>query len=276
MSAHIKKLFIISVALLFSACTSNNDDSVGATTSGQEAASYAVSGLVVKGGVAGSTVTVHSLGADGVRGDVVATASTDGSGAFKLVDPISGPAEVVATGGSYKDEATGTTVDMTGRELSVILLNGAAKGSTVAVTPLTRIAASQTRLLISLGSDLTAAVNKANEDVTYQFGIADLDITSVPPLDLSASSGGATALTVDGIDLDSDAARYGLVILGLSQTAKDEGRPPEHVLDLVDNIATDMANSVLDEGDQLPYNDFPRSPGNTLCELGDAIDDFLG
>ncbi|VAX24215.1 hypothetical protein MNBD_NITROSPINAE04-1519, partial [hydrothermal vent metagenome] len=42
------------------------------------------------------------------------------------------------------------------------------------------------------------------------------------------------------------------------------------------NIATDMANSVLDEGDQLPYNDFPRSPGNTLCELGDAIDDFLG
>lgn len=100
-----------------------------------------VSGRAMKGPVAGGTVTVWQLSSSGSRLYVLATATTDENGDYSFGRAFNGPIEIVVSGGSYVDEATGSTVDMTGKEMSAVKPYGAGAGESMVVTPLTDAAA---------------------------------------------------------------------------------------------------------------------------------------
>jgi hypothetical protein len=70
-----------------------------------DAGPFSLSGYVLKGPVAGATVTVYKLHPDLTAGDALGTATTDESGAYGLtLPPYNGDVLLIATGGSYADE----------------------------------------------------------------------------------------------------------------------------------------------------------------------------
>ena len=71
-----------------------------------DAGPFPLSGYVLKGPVSGATVAAFKLHADLTTGDTLATATTDETGFFGLtLPPYNGDVLLVATGGSYVEEA---------------------------------------------------------------------------------------------------------------------------------------------------------------------------
>src|SRR3954471_20977890 len=72
--------------------------------------------------VASGNVTAYRVATDGSRGSVVGTATTDQNGVFqlKLTQPTTGPLLISVSSGTYVEPATGTTVNLSGGELTAI------------------------------------------------------------------------------------------------------------------------------------------------------------
>ena len=165
------------------------------------------------------------------------TAVTDSNGEFSVNVDTSSPVEIVITGGSFKDEATGQTVDISaGQELSCVVPDGSSAGSAV-VTPLTHIAAAQAKENMQSGQDPVAAVNSANQNVADQFGIPDVDITKTDPEDLTEPGSGS--------DPDSDASKYGLIIAAISHDAANKGKSPDQMIDHINGMKEDLKGQFL-------------------------------
>ncbi|MCI2285781.1 hypothetical protein L3081_23375 [Colwellia sp. MSW7] len=133
---------------------------------------------------------------------------------------------VQCSGGTYVDEATGET--MTPGTLRSYV-NISSSEFTATVTPLTEIAA---RLVdyYDLTPDDYAQIS---ENVAYSFGLKDVDISTVVPLDLN----------VDYMD-GTERGNYGLVLAALSQLQNDyeAGTTADEV---IEELYYDMANNGL-------------------------------
>ena len=107
--------------------TNNNPPAGGANGNG-------VTGTAYLGAISGGSASLYNVGPNGANtGAAVETVTTDANGKFTFTNSITGPARICVTGGTYTDEATGTTQTST---LTLCALVGAAT-STVYITPMT-------------------------------------------------------------------------------------------------------------------------------------------
>ena len=182
-----------------------------------------VTGYVVKGPVAGATVTAYKLGADMERGAELASGTTAVDGSFGLTLPAySGDVLLVATGGSYVEEAlappSGSTAGSTPLNVNVDFL-GVLSGYTAGVpavaniTPISHLAYHLARYHVrTKGESVAQAVANAFSHLNAHFGglgLNDLDWRTVTPASLAGGSG--AQLTA--------AQRAAVVLVGLSQWA---------------------------------------------------------
>lgn len=161
--------------------------------------------------------------------------TTDADGNYTLNVSYTGPVAVVVTGGSYTDEATGATVTLeTGDEL-VTFLDSAENGESVAITALTTIAAEQAAA--NAASGIETAINAANKAVAEAFGLTGVDLSSIIPAD-------PTNTVSAGASVASQA--YGIVMAALTQFVDEAGGNASDVLDLIQDLADDYSDGVLD------------------------------
>lgn len=244
---------VISMSLVLTSCS---DDSNADT-------SY-VDGNASKGPVAQAQVTVTAMTSAGARGQVLTTTQTDSQGNFNFELDYEGYAEIVVTGGSYEDEATGNEVAMGSNELkTLVYLSG---NKEVAVTALTTIAAARANANASIG--LETAIANANAEVAAAFGIQGVDISAVKPADL-------TVPLQAGIDIA--ATKYGAVQSGMSQLIAEAQLSAEELMVLVKAMAEDFQDGVFDGKNGSATIEFVLSitPEEAMASLQVAIQNFL-
>lgn len=197
------------------------------------AANKTVDGSVVKGPVTGATVTFYLLNPDGTVGRQLGQTFTDASASFtvNLSTPVNQPFLAVARAGSYVDEVTGQTVNLSASdELAAVLPGGTTRAS---ITPLTNMAAALARSQAAAGLPLAAAVANANNAVAIQYNLPD--IIGVMPVAANDSARLATAATRQ--------RNYGLVLAGISQLAANLN---VSAANLTRWLASDFADGILD------------------------------
>lgn len=170
-----------------------------------------VAGRVFKGPVSNSTVTVYRL--DGAtRGANVGSATTDADGAFRVpVGTATGPFIVVASGGSFVDEATGVTVQLNSAELTALVpaFEVETKLEALRITPVSHLAATLAlRWVANEGATLAAADSEAWQHLNVHFGGVDWRYNT--PTDVTSAAGA----TLD------DPAREGLLLAALSMQSR--------------------------------------------------------
>jgi hypothetical protein len=170
-----------------------------------------ITGLIVKGRVGAATVTAYRLDSAMSRGTVLATAASAADGTFTLtVPPYNGHIELVATGGSYDEEAVGATVQLA-RELSAVFPEFQSGGTvTLTVSPMSTLARNLAKSRVDRGAALVDALSQAWSHVNGHFG--NLDWRSVVPTNLTPAEPVTVTL--------SDDTKAGLVLAGLSQAAR--------------------------------------------------------
>ena len=170
-----------------------------------------VSGMVSLGPVDGATVKAFNVNQDGSRGSELGQGTTDANGKYSLDLPAQAqdrPMEIVATGGTYEEEASGAEVEV-GSEEMVALVGTSNNRSEVAVTVLTDIAAERAKSLVQSGVQVDEAVNAAKTEIQEASGIPDIHTPPANPYQASTS--------------DSEAKKkYALVLAGLSELAKNK------------------------------------------------------
>ncbi len=160
--------------------------------------SATVSGSVVKGPVAGSTVTVKNA----ATGATVGTGQTAANGTYSVTVPFVGDAIVEVTGGSYTDETTGLATTLATPLRTVVRLSGGTV--TGVVTPLTTLAFTNAFGASSSGVTSSAFDTKAAALAT-QFQLSNVNLATTLPL-------------VTGSDINA----YGRVLRGVSQYLRNQ------------------------------------------------------
>lgn len=192
----------------------------------------AANGNVNKAPISGAAVHIHKITANASIGALVAgpfTTDATGNWSGQIPAGTSGPYVLMATGGSYVDEATGNTVTLAaGQELYGILQGAAAQ-----VTPLSHATFAAVQALVAGGTSLATAISRATTSSTTAFGF---DFATTIPSDALAAA--------------SAQKRYAALLGGLS-TVLDANpalgafvnTPP---VDLVTALARDLADGKLD------------------------------
>ena len=229
-----------------------------------------VTGNVVKGYIFGATITFFALNSDGSRGAELGSSTTDSSGNFSVtIQPIpSTPFLAESSSGSYVDEVTGGTVNLTDSDHFCAVLPA---GTTeAAVTALTNMACVRALVVAADGVPLGDAVDSSNAAIANQFNLSN--IISVLPVDASNSTDNTTAVL--------DQRLYGIVLAGIAQEANSLGVSG---FDLATALATDAADGTLDGLDDggaitIPNSVPPVTLGTNagLADLQTAINTFLG
>lgn len=178
-----------------------------------------LSGVVQAGRVAQADVKVYQV-ENGARGSVLASGKTKEDGSFTISVPVqAGPVEVVASNGSYKDEATGLTVALSATDEMGSLIDNTSTKQSVAITPITTQVKDRVFEQIAQGTvtvdQLPATKEAALEEIAQIYGVNKEVITTVPSKPespgLSSSKEGQSA--------------YLLALL--SQLMKDLGMGPD-------------------------------------------------
>ena len=245
----------LAVALALSGC--------GGGGGGKTPASASLSGSVTKGPVAGAELYIYRMDASGqASGDPVAgpiITAADGSWSVSIPASEPRPLLVVASGGTYTDEATGASV--TAGEMNSLLPDGA---DSVAVTPVSELLVRSARkhLASNPEASLDQAVDAGRDVLGQVLGISFDPLTTVP-----SSTAGAT----------DQALQYAATLGGLSQLANSNS-PAADPFAAVMALAEDASDGVLDGlSDGVPVD---IDGINTLAPLdGDdlvgAISDFV-
>ncbi len=195
------------------------------------AAGGTISGMAVKGPVAGATVTAFAV-SNGVMGGQIGTGQTDGQGNFSIpVGNYAGPVLLQMKGGSYTDEATGVAMSMQPGDMMTAVIPSASSGGTVSgirMTPLTSMA--QTMAQGMPGGMTPANIATANTSVGNYFVVNDiLHVTPIDPL-----------VTGSGNSADQNMRNYGMAMAAMSQYASGIG------LQYSSAIVTAMMNDASD------------------------------
>lgn len=208
---------IICLSLLTFGCSSSGDTPAPVTT---------VSGVVMAGPASGASVTVTTPSGSPVAGPV--TTGADGSYAVSLPNSaLAGDLVFTASGGTFTDEATGAGGVVMGTLTSHVAAGSLSPGATVSIDPSTTII----QRLIA-GGKTKAAAETAFANV---FGYTP--DTSIKPVFAGMSSAADTSQRLAG-----------LRTAAFSQLAKDLAIAPDKQFDLIDRIADDLADGVLDGG----------------------------
>jgi hypothetical protein len=159
-------LVISPIVLALVACGNDDTPAVAATS---------LSGQVVKGPVGASTVCVYAItGGVKATATLVPCVTSDNVGNYTFASiSHTGDMLVEATGGSYKDEATGATVTLSTPLRTIVPAQGGA--TTGVVTPLTTIAVSSSASLSS------SAFAQAAANVAAQAGLSATNILTTLP-----------------------------------------------------------------------------------------------
>jgi hypothetical protein len=156
----------VAVLAALSACSDNNNNSTSPSN---------LSGQIVKGPVGSSKVCLYAI-TSGVKAaaPLVPCTTSDASGNYSFTAiAYAGDVFIEATGGTFKNEATGAISTLTTPLGSIVALSG---GNAVGmVTPLTQVAVS-----VSTSFD-SAAMAQAASNIAAQAGLGALDIRAVAP-----------------------------------------------------------------------------------------------
>ena len=190
-----------------------------------------IGGSGTKGPVAGVMVTAYAIG-NGQMGAQIGATTTDANGNFSLsIGSYAGAVMLKLTGGTYTDEATGTTMAMANGDVMTAVLNNIAAGTTLSgiqVTPLTSMA--QVMAQDMSGGMTGANITAANAAVGNFFSVDDI-LTTRPMNPLTAGSGAQANLSMQ---------HYGLALAAMSQYAQSLG------LSSSSAVVTAMMNDAAD------------------------------
>ena len=213
----------------------------GDSSSSTESTTNSISGVASKGLVAGGTVNVYAITA-GEKGALLGTTTTDEDGNYSLEIEHDGAVLIEIAGGTYTDEATGETTELTeALRAALPSVNGEI---TAAVTPLSEIAV---RMAETTGTIDATKIEDAND---YMSQLLNADIVSTLPVDCQDAADFAAAST--------EAQNYTLLLAAISQMSETSGNS---ISDILDTIEADLLDDTeMDE---------------TSDELLAAIDDFL-
>lgn len=192
-----------------------------------------VGGLVSKGPVAGATINVYRLNANGTAGARVAgpiQTDSDGNWSAQIDAAEPRPLAVVSTGGSYTDEASGNTV--TAGELNSFLPDGA---DTVAVTPLTDLLVQVTREHIASnpGATVEQGLNAGRNTLAEVLSVGFDPLVTVPANPANTSGANPQQLA------------YAAVLGGLSQLASTVA-PSADPFVVIKALVSDMTDGNID------------------------------
>ena len=165
-------------------------------------------GRASMGPIKAATVTFYKINSDGSRGDVISTAVTDSEGLYTItLGNRSAPFEIVVSGGSYTEEAGGSSVDLGDQELSAFV-DDIRQPRETSVTALTHIAAQRARLYFLAGTDFETGIQSANGEVAGASGVGDiLAIPANPEQDAAGEN--------------PESQKYAVILAGISQMAMD-------------------------------------------------------
>lgn len=210
-----------------------------------------MTGSVAKGPVALATVRVFQIDPTTRALTLVGAGTTDASGVYLFAVPGAGPFLLLASGGSYEDEATGRTLSLASMAANPTSLDdplpgvmtaivGGSTTSAVSLTPLSTIAAARIAELARSDPDAldAAEIDAVYDDVGDEFGLG-VDPRGVAPLDFSAPQDAAAI----NADPDGPAARLGALLAGISQAAADRG--VSDPMDYVDALGEDFSDGSL-------------------------------
>jgi hypothetical protein len=194
-----------------------------------------VSGTVVKGPVSGASVTAYAV-TNGTMGAQVGGGMTDSMGNFTIsIGDYSGPLMLQASGGTYTDEATGTTMTMAAGDVMASVVPSVSAGATtsgIQVTPLTSMAHSRVHHMA--GGITPANITAANSAIGTYFSVSDI-VHTAPMNPMVAGSGSGAS---------QDAKNYGMTIAAMSQYAQSIGMPNSS--GFVTAMMNDAADGVMD------------------------------
>jgi hypothetical protein len=214
-------------SLLLFGCGGGSGGNGGATSS----VDGVITGMAVKGPVSGATVTAFAIN-NGVMGAQIGNGTTDAQGNFTVsIGAYSGPVILRMNGGTYMDEATGTSMTMQSGDIMTSVMPHAIAGavmSGVQITPLTSMA--QMRAQSMSGGMTPANITAANTATGNYFSVGDILYTH-PMNPLTPGSGtGAT----------QDMRNYGMVLAAMSKYAQTIGMP------ISSGMVTVMMNDAAD------------------------------
>jgi hypothetical protein len=194
-----------------------------------------ISGVVTKGPVGNATVTAYGV-SGGQMGTQIGMATTDASGNFTMpIGTYGGPVMMQASGGTYKDEATGLSMGMAQGDVMTAIVPSVVAGASstgVQVTPVTAMAQA---LAQQMSGGMTAAnMATANAAVGNYFSVSDiLHIQPMNPLTTGAGTGAS-----------QDARNYGMTLAAMSQYARTLNMSVSSAL--VTAMMNDASDGVMD------------------------------
>ena len=282
-SYHLKSLIIIFLSLFLFAC--------GGGSSGgknQSPASTSISGTATKGPIHNANVSLYEINSDGSQGAIVAGPFiTDDDGNWQGTVPTNttAPLLVIATDGSYIDEASGATVVLgAGEKLSSFITSIPSDGSALSasISPLSHAMTLSAQKMALDGKDLTAAFTQVKNNASNTFGFDPSTETLFDPSNMPSSATAAQQ-------------KYAALLGGISNLAKDaqdnHGAATVGSFALVDALAKDLADGKLDGNgiDGLPISvgsmnlppldvaglDALKDQANTFAGTQDNIEDSL-
>lgn len=197
LSRKISRISTVSIVVMLAACGSSDNLSIPVpptttTTTTTTTAASVVTGSIVKGNVSGATVTIKNA----ANGATLGTGTTDASGGYTVSITFTGDVIVEASGGTYTDEATNQSTQLSTPLRAVIAV--APGNSTAVVTPLTTMA--YANAFSSASAAITAAAFNAQAANVAKLFKLNGSLTSTMP-------------TVSGANIND----YGRALAGLSK-----------------------------------------------------------
>lgn len=169
-----------------------------------------ISGAVTKGPVRTAVVIAYGIGS-GLRGAQIGTTITDVNGLFSMnIGNYAGAVMLQASGGSYTDEATGSSMTMASGDVMTAVMPAVVAGAItggIQVTPVTAMA--QARAQNMAGGMSDANIAAANAAMGQYFMVSDI-LHTVPMNPLVSGS---------GTGANQDARNYGMTLAAMSQYA---------------------------------------------------------
>lgn len=224
------RIFLATISLsLLAACGGGGGSGSSAPVSG------AISGTVTKGPMRNATVVAYGING-GQTGAQIATVNTDVNGNFTMsVGSYAGPVLLQVSGGSYTDEATGTSMAMAPGDVMTAAMPTIAAGATtsgVQVTPVTAMAQAMANRMA--GGMTDANIAAANTAMGNYFAVAD--ILHVPPMN--------PLVTGSGVSAGQDARNYGMTLAAMSKYAESQGMASSSAM--VTALMNDAADGMMD------------------------------
>jgi hypothetical protein len=202
----------------------------GGTTTGM------MSGTAVKGPVGTATVTAYAI-ANGMMGAQLGSATTDANGNFSVpMGTYAGSVMLQMTGGTYMDEAAGSTMPVMSGDVLTACVPAVTSGSTttgIQMTPLTTMAHARAKTMTGGMTDANLAT--AQSAVGTYFSVTDI-LHTVPMNPMVTGSGSAAT---------QNQKNYGMSIAAMSQYAKTIGMATSSS-GVVTAMMNDASDGVMD------------------------------